>query len=240
MSQPVGPDNTATTPTPNNMPGAPAAPQTPPATPPAPEKAPAATTTPAATPEAAQGDTPPVQEPGESNVDWKERARIWEDRAKVKGVTQEALDKAKQWDEYQASKRTKEENDAIAMQAKDKEIAELKTQGLRKDIASEFKMPARFVVGKDEAEMREAAAEYVADRGPAKPTSSAVPADVVTSTDKVEGPKQIESRDELARMSPAQVMDAYREGRLSKLGAVPGQGDFKNLQHAKAAASQGK
>lgn len=243
MSQPVSPDNQ---PTPNSMPGA-AAPQTTPQAPPAatapPEKAPAAPAppAPAATPPPA-GDSPPEQQPGESNVDWKERAKLWEDRAKVKGVTQEALDKAKQWDDYQETLKTAEQRQREADAAKDAEILELRQGRDRERVARETGVPPRFLVGKDEAEMRESAEEFQKVTGvtPSTPTSSAVPASVVTSTDKVEGPTQITSRDELAKMSPAERMTAYREGRLSGMGAAPGPGDFRNMQHAKGAAAQGK
>lgn len=245
MSQPVSPANT---PTPNNMPGA--APQT---TPPTqtqtttapPEKAPDAPANPApATTTDPQGtEAPPTQQPGESNVDWKERARLWEERAKVKGVTQEALDKAAKWDEYQESQKTEDQKRREADAAKDRRIAELEQKATRETVARETGVPPRFLVGDNEAEMREAAEEFkkVAGTPATQPTSSAVPASVVTSTDKVEGPKQITSRDELAKMSPAETMKAYREGRLTQLGAAPGQGDLAKLQHAtKAAATQGK
>lgn len=242
MSQPLTNETPAATgPTPNNMPGAaPAATQTADNTPPAattPAATPAAPVTPSATPEA-----PPEQQPGESNLDWKERAKLWEDRAKVKGVTQEALDKAKLWDQYQESQKTEDQRRQESDAAKDLEITTLKETATRERVARDTGVPPTFLVGKSEEEMRSAAEEFkkYATPGAPQPQSSAVPASSVTSTANIEGPKQIKTRDELAHMKGPDIMKAYREGRLSELGAVPGAGDLTNLQHAKDAATQRK
>lgn len=228
MSQPVVTETTPTAPVkPSDMPGAaPAAPQTAENTP----SAPAAPATPDA-PAAPATEAAPEQQPGESNIDWKERAKLWEDRAKVKGVTQDSLDKAKKWDEYQESQKTVEQKRAEADAAKDARITELETEGTRKDIARETGVPVELIVGSDEAAMR--AAATVAQNWRGNPSTSAAPSGVVTSPDKIEGPKQITSRDELAAMSPADRMVAYRDGRLKNLGAIPGPGDLRNVQHAK-------
>ncbi len=58
---------------------------------------------------------------------------------------------------------------------------------------------------------------------PSRPPTAALPASVVTSADRVEMPHQVTTQDELRRLSPAQRMQAYREGRLMHLGANPPQ-----------------
>ncbi len=58
---------------------------------------------------------------------------------------------------------------------------------------------------------------------PSRPPTAAVPASLVTSADRVEMPHQVTTQDELRRLSPAQRMQAYREGRLIHLGANPPQ-----------------
>jgi hypothetical protein len=56
---------------------------------------------------------------------------------------------------------------------------------------------------------------------PSRPTTSAVRASVVTSSDRIEMPRQVQTLDELRRMSPGDQMRAYRAGLLSHLGANP-------------------
>ncbi len=61
---------------------------------------------------------------------------------------------------------------------------------------------------------------------PAKPPTAAVSASTVRYTSsgspldgRIVGPQQITTRDQLSRLSPAERMRAYRQGRLSQLGA---------------------
>ena len=204
-------DPVDTTPKPSDMPGA--APAETPSTPVF--QAPTVPETPAP----ATQSVPPAPVAGETESEWKQRAKLWEARAK------ENFEKAKKFDEEQAAKRTKEENDALALAEKDRELAQLRAERDRERIARETGVPPELLVGNTEAEMREAAAvalewnnQQAAAKG--KPTA-AVPASTVTSDGRVETPGQITSRDQLARMSPAERMQAMREGRLTSLGFAP-------------------
>lgn len=58
---------------------------------------------------------------------------------------------------------------------------------------------------------------------PTSPPTSALPASIVTSADRIEMPHRITTHDELRRFPPAERMRAYREGRLMHLGAYPPQ-----------------
>jgi hypothetical protein len=80
-----------------------------------------------------------------------------------------------------------------------------------------------IIHGDTEDAMRESAQRYKAKveaavelalkgRAPA-----AAPASEVTSNGKVDGPRQITSRDELKNMSPKERLDAYKDGRLDEL-----------------------
>lgn len=239
MSQPINSDAPTTGPTPNSMPGA-----SPSATQPQ-DKPAAQPTTPAASTEPQNADETPATSPltdDERSELARLRAvkteeRIWEKRAK------ENFDKATKYDEEQRAKLSKEEQAEIRDREKDTEIATLKENAAREKVSRTTGVPPELIVGKTEEEMQASAEVAAKWRGPVTPPvqSSAAPASSVTSTDKVEGPKQITSRDELAKMKPADRMQAFRDGRLKDLGAVPGPGDLRNLQHAqKAAAPQGK
>ena len=63
---------------------------------------------------------------------------------------------------------------------------------------------------------------------PSRPATAAVAASTVAYGSsgspldgRIIGPQQITTRDQLSRLSPAERMAAYREGRLSSLGAYP-------------------
>lgn len=239
MSQPVNSDATTTGPTPNSMPGAaPSSTQT--------QEKPAVEPTTPDAPQDAQKDAQPSETVGLMDDERTElerlravrtEERIWEKRAK------ENFDKAQKYDAEQKAKLPQQEQDRIAREELARENAMLKETAAREKVARTTGVPPELIVGTTEEEMQASAKVAAEWRGPVKPAvqSSAAPASSVTSTDKVEGPKQITSRDELARMAPADRMQAFRDGRLKDLGAVPGAGDLRNLQHAqKAAAPQGK
>jgi predicted component of type VI protein secretion system len=90
-------------------------------------------------------------------------------------------------------------------------------------------VPVQFLTGTSEAEVlasTQAAIEWKAAAAqsiPPGPKTSAVLASTVTSADRIEMPSQVSTRDQLSRMSPAERMRAYREGRLVNLGAYPPQ-----------------
>lgn len=87
-------------------------------------------------------------------------------------------------------------------------------------------LPELLVNGQTVEEIERIAADALAwklEGQPVKPPTAAVSASVVTSADRIAMPHQITTTDELRRMSPAERMRAYREGRLTHLGANPPQ-----------------
>ena len=229
---------TDSSPTPNDMPGAsapnpnpqlaepvstipppPAPTQQPAQQPPTPNPSTAGQAPPAPSP--ATGDTP------DSVEYWKNRAHDWESKARVKGVTQEALDKARKWDEAEASRRTKEENQALEIQTYQARISELETQTRREKIARETGVLPDFLGGGTEEEMREAAKRALEWRGPQqateppRPQTSAVPASTVTSADNIghspNGVQQL-TREQFVALPPNERMAAVRAGQCTNLG----------------------
>lgn len=216
--------------TPNSMPGAnpqmgqpvstepPAPPQETPkeTAPQAPSQEPA---------KAPEGDKKP-DEP----TDWKTHARTWEERAtENKRIADENAEAAKQWEAHQATLRTKEENDKIAIAKQREEVEGL----LRRAIAAETGVPATLLSGGTEEAMRAAAATMLDWRGtpgqgtPPPPQTAAVPASTVTAGDKLgHAPNAVKqlNLDEFRSLQPAERMAAVRAGQCADLGiGVPKQ-----------------
>lgn len=143
----------------------------------------------------------------------------WEKRSK------ENFEKAKKWDEHESSTRSKEENDEIEKQQMADRIKELETRDLRNTVAKDVGVEVDDVHGATEDEMRESAERFKAKVEAAVEqalkdkvrTPAAAPASTVTSSEKIAGPTQVKTRDELAKMNPRERMKAYREGRLKEL-----------------------
>jgi hypothetical protein len=224
-------------PTPNVMPGAqpgnppgpqpvstePPAPQAQPQTPPPAQSQPnppAPQANPQQQPPATDGDKPP------EGKDWKDYARLWEQRAKGKGWD-ELQQKASQWDQYEAGQRTQAENDRIAREAAEKRAEMAEQNLLRERVARETGVPPEFLTGTDESAMREAARVALEWRGPTTPqtppppATAAVPASEVTSSDKLgHAPNQVQqlTREQFAALSPAERMAAVRAGQCTNIG----------------------
>ena len=142
-----------------------------------------------------------------------DKARKWEENA----------DKVKQWEDAQAAARSKEESLAAERDKLAQELANERIANLRNKIASETKVPARFVSGTTESEMREAADEYnearereIEDRLKALGVNPAAPASSVTSDGKPAQVKQL-TRADLTSMSRKEVLAAEKAGQLNEL-----------------------
>lgn len=155
------------------------------------------------------------------------RTRKAEDKLKLLTPKAELWDqnaeKVKKWDEYQ--KANQSENERLAAEAEQlrKELEGERINSLRSRIAAELRVPARFVTGSTETEMRESAEEYnearereVEERLRALNINPAAPASAVTSDGKPHQVKQL-TRAELATMSHKEIIAADKNGQLEEL-----------------------
>jgi hypothetical protein len=99
-----------------------------------------------------------------------------------------------------------------------------RTARLRSDVARETGVDPEDIHGSTEEEMRASAERWTQrfnqrldEALKAKNVPAAPPASTVTSDGKITGPEQITSKDQLAKLSPADRMKAYRDGRLDGL-----------------------
>lgn len=99
-----------------------------------------------------------------------------------------------------------------------------RTERLRSDVARTTGVEPDFIAGKSLEEMQASAQRYlesvnarIEEALKAKNVPAAPPASTVTANGKIAGPDQITSREELAKLSPADRAKAYEEGRLDQL-----------------------
>jgi hypothetical protein len=190
---------------------------TPPAAPPQEQQQPPAQPAPAQTkppePPPATDDKPP------EGKDWKDYARLWEQRAK------ENKTKADEWEKAEAAKRTKEEQMAIDLAQAQLRAEQAEANVIRERVARETGVLPDFLGGGTEEEMRAAAARALEWRGPQdqppRPQTAAVPASTVTSADKLghapNGVQQL-TREQFVALPPAERMTAVRAGQCVDLG----------------------
>lgn len=147
------------------------------------------------------------------STDWKAEARKWEKRAKDANGDREL---AQKWREYEASLKPAQERLAEELAAAKTEAEAARISLLRYEIAAEKNIPAeaiRLLNGSSREELEEAADALVAliaaqskPKTPAPDASQGRPA-----TEKI---GQL-SKEDLANMSPAEILEAKRQGRLN-------------------------
>jgi hypothetical protein len=114
---------------------------------------------------------------------------------------------------------------------KDRRIGQLEAESLGLRLSAEICVPVSLLGdASTEADMRTAANAALAWKAaaaappPSRPVTSALPASLVISADRIAmAGGQVTSRDQLARLSPAERLRAWREGRLVALGVEPPQ-----------------
>lgn len=207
---------TETTPTPNNMPGAAPAPAN------SPKSEPSAV--------ASVGPTQSSQLTPDERIELdrlravhKEESK-WENRSKAnaKKLRELAVELGVDPTEFNPSDfDPKTEFNKLRDEVNSERAARI-----RAEIARIEQVDPAVLVGNTEAEMRSAAKRYkqtvetavaAALTAAGKTPPSAAPASTVTSSEKIEGPKAITSRDELKKMSPQEILKAEKDGRLDQL-----------------------
>lgn len=198
--------------TPNDMPGAAEAAET------------------AAETEVEQQD--PVEEPGKGLPPEK----LAELNRKLRNERKEAERKAREaeqrWQQladqlaevFGGGKKADEFDPKAAFDALRAELESERTARLRSDIARETGLDPEDIYGSTEEEMRASAERFltklqarVEEALKAQKPAGAPPASTVTADDKIGDADQITSPEQLKTMSPQEVLQAYREGRLKKL-----------------------
>jgi hypothetical protein len=114
-------------------------------------------------------------------------------------------------------------DDTDSLAEKQRQIQELEAEICRSRVSREVGVPIGLLAnGHTPEEIERIATDALswrAESTPSRPSTAAVPASTVTSADRIAmATGQVTSRDQLAQMSPAQRMQAWREGRLQQIG----------------------
>ena len=174
------------------------------------------TNTPNPTDTEQQATSTETEPQGNAEIDWKAQARKWESRAK------EALtfkEEAEKWREYEASQKSEHEKLAEELARAKAEASEASAKLTRYEVASQKGIPAEaldLLAGATRDELEAAAEKLLAlianQSKPKTPQPDANQGKPVPT-----GVGQITSKEELATMSPAEIMKAKAEGRLDEL-----------------------
>jgi phenylalanyl-tRNA synthetase alpha subunit len=141
---------------------------------------------------------------------WKALARKNEQRAK------ENADKAKRFDEFEEAQKTEQQKLTERAERAEQALAAAEVGRLRASIAAKHGVPEALLTGSTEEALEEAATALLAFKGvpPTAPSSEGQGKQGDPISSQV---KQITSLDELSKLTPAEVNQARREGRLEKL-----------------------
>lgn len=161
----------------------------------------------AATPETG-ADTAPEKDWQAEAEKWKALTRKHEDAAKRNA------DKAKRFDEFEESQKTEQQKLADKLAAAEKRALDLEEAKVRAEIAAATGVPSALLSGATEDELRASAEALLAFRGE-KPKPDFGGGD--RGGDVGGQGKQITSKSELDSMTPEQINQARRDGRLDTL-----------------------
>lgn len=141
---------------------------------------------------------------------WKALARKNEQRAK------ENADKAKRFDEFEESQKTEQQKLLERAELAEKALVAAEVARLRASIAATHGVPEALLTGSTEEALEESAQKLLAFKGVA-PSAPSSDGQGKAGESISGGVKPITSLDELNKLSPAEVNQARREGRLNKL-----------------------
>jgi len=132
-----------------------------------------------------------------------------------------------QWDEIRSGLGVDDKADfdpRSAIEALQRDIKSERTERLRVEVARVLDVDPKFIIGDTEDTMRESGESYLSDVNArieaairSRGVPAGAPASTVTASTPISGPQQIISREELARMSPAERVQAYKDGRLDSM-----------------------
>lgn len=156
---------------------------------------------------------PPV--PAGDVTDWKAEAEKWKALSRKHEDAEKAnADKARRLDEIEESQKTELEKAAARAAAAEARAAEIEARAVRAEVAAAKGVPAVLLSGATQEELEASADALLAFRGE-KPKPDFGGGD--RGGDVAGQSTQITSLDDLNKMTPDQVNQARREGRLDTL-----------------------
>ena len=164
------------------------------------------------TPAAAAEDTA-------QQVDWEAEARKWKELSrKNEARMKENSEKARLYDEAQEQGKSELQKAQEAAAKAEARAAAMEAEAMRAKVAAATGVDADLLSGSSEDELRASAERLLAWRGAQVP-KGAPAADAGVRGDEIRAARQL-TRDDLKKMSPAEIIKARQDGQLNNIMGV--------------------
>lgn len=164
------------------------------------------------TPAAAAEDTA-------QQVDWEAEARKWKELSrKNESRMKENAEKARLYDEAQEQGKSELQKAQEAAAKAEARAAAMEAEAMRAKVAAATGVDADLLSGSSEEELRASAERLLAWRGAQVP-KGAPAADAGVRGDEIKAARQL-TRDDLKKMSPAEIIKARQDGQLNNIMGI--------------------
>ncbi|MGV9364518.1 hypothetical protein [Amycolatopsis sp. NPDC003731] len=151
--------------------------------------------------------------PAGGEVDYKAEAEKWKALSRKNEATAKAnADAAKKLADIEAAQLSETEKLTKRVEAAEARAAELELKALKAEVAAEKNLPANLLNGTTREELETHADELIRFRGPAGTNDFG--AGKTGTKDISDGKSGQLTRDDLKKMSPAEIVEAKKAGRL--------------------------
>ena len=172
------------------------------------------------------GDTPTAQdapaaaaEATAQQVDWEAEARKWKELSrKNESRMKENAEKARLYDEAQEQGKSELQKAQEAAAKAEARAAAMEAEGMRAKVAAATGVDADLLSGSSEEELRASAERLLAWRSAQVP-KGAPSADAGVRGDEIRAARQL-TRDDLKKMSPAEIIKARQDGQLNNIMGI--------------------
>jgi len=172
------------------------------------------------------GDSPAAQdthvaaaEDTAPQVDWEAEARKWKELSrKNESRMKENAEKARLYDEAQEQGKSELQKAQEAAAKAEARAAAMEAEAMRAKVAAATGVDADLLSGSSEDELRASAERLLAWRGAQVP-KGAPAADAGVRGDEIRAARQL-TREDLKKMSPAEIIKARQDGQLNNIMGV--------------------
>ena len=164
-------------------------------------------------------ETPAAAEDAAQQVDWEAEARKWKELSrKNESRMKENAEKARLYDEAQEQGKSELQKAQEAAAKAEARAAAMEAEALRARVAAATGVDADLLAGSSEEELRASAERLLAWRGPQVP-KGAPATDAGVRGDEIRAARQL-TRDDLKKMSPAEIIKARQDGQLNNIMGI--------------------
>lgn len=163
----------------------------------------------------------PAPTPTTDDFDWKSEAEKWKAMSRKHEQNEKTnADKARQFDELQEQSKTELQKAQEAAAKSEAEAQSLRLENLKARIAIEKNVPVELLTGSDEDTLRASADKAIAWRGTGPtPPASTSSSDAGKRGEPINGEQQL-SMDDLKTMTPHDINEARKHGKLDQIMGV--------------------